>query len=327
MGWLSLAAGGVLLLSAADLFSDPARRERAISALILGSVVPCGYALLEHIGLDPVTWTTLGAPGSSLGSPTFLAGYLVIVAPFALYRVIGGARFATSSGTRAAWAYAGWLALLLVVCAVTVQATIRGPILGLAAGMLTFAVLAGTARPSPGNRALKVGWRAGAPAGWLGSGGGSYRGHGQLGLQRFLKIAQGGDSSVERLTVWRDAVRLPLVEPLRTVFGFGPETQSAVLEHAEATVRLTQNQQWDRAHDLLLDTWLTGGLLGVAILLVVLVCAVRSAWQARRATPGAACCPSPCWPPSRATWSRSASLSTRWSRAPCSGCSWAWRPA
>jgi O-Antigen ligase len=238
-----------------------------------------------------VTWTTLGAPGSSLGSPTFLAGYLVIVAPFALYRVIGRARSATTGGARAAVAYAGWLTLLLIVCAVTVDATIRGPMLGLATGMLTFAVLAaqrwGSSRPARGDhRALKVAGAValvlvGAAATVAATGG-----TGILGLQRFLKIAQGSDSSVERLTVWQDALRIPLGEPLRLFFGFGLETQSAVLEHGEATVRLTQNQQWDRAHDLLLDTWLTGGLLGVAILLVVLGCAVRSAWRARASTPG-----------------------------------------
>jgi len=290
MGWLSLASGGVLLLSAADLFADAARRERAIGVLILGSVPACGYALLEHLGLDPITWTTLGAPGSSLGSPTFLAGYLVLVAPFALYRVIGCARSATSRGARAALAYAGWLALLLIICAVTIQATIRGPVLGLAAGLLTFAVVAGwswgTSHSARGARAMKL---LIAVALLLADGAAAVvatGGTGLGGLQRFLKIAQGGDSSVERLTVWADALRLPLGDPLRTAFGFGLETQSAVLEHGEATVRLTQNQQWDRAHDLLLDTFLTGGLLGVAILLVVLGCAVRSAWRARVATPG-----------------------------------------
>jgi hypothetical protein len=75
---------------------------------------------------------------------------------------------------------------------------------------------------------------------------------------------------VERLTVWGDALRIPLADPGRTIVGFGPETQAAVLERGEATVRLTQNQQWDRAHDLLLDTWLTGGLVGVAALLMLI---------------------------------------------------------
>jgi tetratricopeptide (TPR) repeat protein len=51
-------------------------------------------------------------------------------------------------------------------------------------------------------------------------------------------------------------------------------------------VRLTQNQQWDRAHDLLLDAWLTGGLLGVAALAVAIGCAAMSTLRARELTAG-----------------------------------------
>jgi len=271
MGWLSLAAGGVLLLSAADLFSDERRRERAITASLLGALIPCGYVLLQRIGLDPVTWTTLGAPGSSLGSPTFLGGYLVIVAPLAAYRVVSRAR-------EASFGYAGWLALLLVVCAVTILTTIRGPILGLATGVVTFAILArqrrriGRLEVAGGLGVLVVGVALAISA--MGA-------TGVVGMQRFLNIARSSDSSVERLTVWQDALRIPIGDPLRMLIGFGPETQQAVLERGEATVRLTQNQQWDRAHNLLLDTWLTGGLVGVAALIAVIGLAATSAWRAR----------------------------------------------
>src|SRR4051794_9774540 len=81
------------------------------------------------------------------------------------------------------------------------------------------------------------------------------------GLQRFGTIGQLGDSSVERLTVWGDALHLPFTEPMRVLVGFGPDAQQSVLERGEATVRLTQNQQWDRAHNVVLDAWLTGGAL------------------------------------------------------------------
>jgi O-antigen ligase len=264
MGWLSLAAGGVLLLVAADVFSDARRRERAISALVLGAIVPCGYALLQRVGLDPVTWTTLGAPGSSMASPTFLGGYLVLVAPFAAYKTVNAA----FAGARLR--YAGWLALLLVICMVILLTTIRGPILGLVAGAVAF-VLLWRRRMGRFEIAAAVGvlvislTLAGAT--------------GISGLTRFVNVARLGDSSVERLTVWGDALRIPLGDPVRLIVGFGPDTQAAVLEHGEATVRLTQNQQWDRVHDLLLDTWLTGGLAGVLALLVLIGSAF---WSVRR---------------------------------------------
>ena len=82
MGWLSLAAGGVLLVTTADLFADEHRRERAVSALLWGSVIPCCYMVVQRVGVDPMHWASLGVPGSSFGSPTFLGGYIVLVAPF-----------------------------------------------------------------------------------------------------------------------------------------------------------------------------------------------------------------------------------------------------
>src|ERR1700737_3844855 len=104
-----------------------------------------------------------------------------------------------------------------MVCAVTVQATIRGPILGLAAGFLTFVVLARLHRGSPRSawrgRAQEVARGAALLLVGLGRAVAAAGGAGIFGLQRFLNIAQGGDSSVERLTVWRDALRIPTDEP------------------------------------------------------------------------------------------------------------------
>jgi O-antigen ligase len=271
MGWLTLAAGGVLLVTGADLLADERRRERVISALLIGALVPCGYLLLQRAGRDPITWTALGAPGSTLASPTFLGGYLVLVAPFGMYRLVRGAR-AASVG------YAVWLAFVLVVGAVTILTTIRGPILGLAVGTVTFVMLA-----SPRRRVgrLEVAAAAGVLALAVGLAVAATGTSGTAGLQRFLSIARGGDSSVERLTVWRDALGVQLGDPLRVVLGYGPESQAAALEHGEATVRLTQSQRWDRAHDLMLDTWLTGGLLGVFALIGVVVVALVGVWRAR----------------------------------------------
>jgi hypothetical protein len=105
-------------------------------------------------------------------------------------------------------------------------------------------------------------------------------------LQRFFTIGQQFDSSSQRLTVWRDALSAPLSDPGRVIFGYGAETQSVVFEHAEATIRRTPTELWDRAHNFVLDTWLTGGLIGVGALCVVLILAARSALSARASAPG-----------------------------------------
>src|SRR5204863_4889524 len=108
--------------------------------------------------------------------------------------------------------------------------TIRGPLLGLTAGTLVFALLSGRF-----SRVALLG-----AAGFVGVAllvaMAATGGAGADGLGRFLRIAAAGDSSSERLIVWRDALALPAVSPARLLLGFGPETQSAVFERAEATV-------------------------------------------------------------------------------------------
>ncbi len=278
MGLLTLLAGLVLMLVGADLWTEPRRRERAVTALLLGAIVPCAYLVVQRLGRDPISWNALGAPGSTLASPTFLAGYLVMLAPLALYRVVAGARAGLEGGWTTSAVYASWLALLLVIGGSIAQSTIRGALLGLTAGTLAFALL--QRRP---NKAVAAGVLAflalavGLAVSFTG-------GTGVLGIARFLRIGAGVDSSTERLIVWRDALRLPLTDGLRMLVGYGPEMQAAALEHGESTVRLTQNQQWDRAHNLVLDTWLTGGLLGVAALLV-LVAVTIVALVHKRQTP------------------------------------------
>jgi hypothetical protein len=165
---------------------------------------------------------------------------------------------------------------------VVAQSTIRGPLLGLGAGALAFALLAS----GPGRVALMgalgfVVLAIGLAVSTTGSAGLET-------LARFARVAASGDSSWERLVVWRDALSLPLADPARAVFGFGPEMQAAAFERAEATVRLTQNAQWDRAHNLVLDAWLTGGLLGVAGLLVLLGVTLVSLARSRESLLGAA---------------------------------------
>ncbi|HET6317168.1 MAG TPA: O-antigen ligase family protein [Chloroflexota bacterium] len=276
MGWLTVLAGLVLMLVGADLWTEPRRRERAVNAMLLGAAVPCAYVVVQRLGRDPINWDALGAPGSTLASPTFLAGYLVILAPLALYRVVDRARQAQSGGWGSSVRYAGWLGLLLVIGGAIAQSTIRGALLGLVAGTLTFALLVG--RSSKAALAGALMFLALAVALAVSLTGAA----GVLGIARFLRIGGSIDSSSERLTVWRDALTLPLPDGLRALIGFGPEMQAAVLEHGESTVRLTQNQQWDRAHNLVLDTWLTGGLVGIAALLALLVVTVVTLVRKRR---------------------------------------------
>lgn len=264
MGWATLVACGLLLVVCSDVLREAVWRDRVIAALVLGSVIPCVYFLVQRAGLDPMHWTTLGVPGSTLASPTFLAGFLVLVAPLAGYKVV-------RATDRGGLAYAGWLAILLLVCAVTALTTIRGPLIALVAAALTFGVLA---RPRDAGRPSRTVVAAAVLLALVGVVG--LATVGMSTLQRFLTIGQGVDSSVQRLLLWGDSVRLLLANPARVVVGFGPETASIVLERAERAVRFSPHEQWDRAHTLLLDTWLSAGLLGVVALAALVVCAFRA---------------------------------------------------
>jgi O-antigen ligase len=279
MGWLNLAAGAAVLITGADLLADRCRRERALTALLLGAVFPCAYALSQQLGRDPFQWTHLDGPVSSLGSPTFLGGYLVLVVPFALYRaVIAGQAVANSAAPFAVAKYMLSVALVLLVAMVVAQTGIRGPLVGLAAGVVTFAVLATWHSHARLRRAAYV-----AAAGFFVAtlalsfliGGGE----GVRVLGRLTEIADPSGSGNERLRVWSGAAILPMREPLRALLGFGPEMQSAIFEQSEAIVRSSPHERWDRAHNLVVDTWVTGGALGLLGLGAALYVVVRSAWR------------------------------------------------
>ncbi len=281
MGFLTLAAGPVLLVVGASLLTDAAMRERSVVALLIGSAVPCAYALVQQAGRDPLGWSGVVGIVSTFGSPTFLGGYLVLVVPFAAYRlVVDGRRVAESSGWRPVARYAPTLALLLLMLAVLFQIAIRGPMVGLAASAVAFALL--VVRPTARRPlALTVVGLAGL---------------GLLSLvlarmarldfalfERFAQVASPAGSAAERLTVWQAAAPLPLVSPLRALVGFGPETQSAVFEQSAAIVAISPSQQFDRAHDVFVDAWLTGGLVGLAALLALLAVGFWTTWRTYRA--------------------------------------------
>jgi hypothetical protein len=276
MGWLTLAAGVVLFVVGGRLLSDPVLRGRSIDALVAGSIVPCAYAVVQALGRDPVVWTGVNGIVSSFGSPTFLSGYLVLVAPFALYRLILASQAALRDNRIAAMlAYSWWLGAFGVIVVILLLCDIRGAVLGLMAGM---ALMLWLLRPRELTRRGVA--RLGVVAASSALVGGLSLGIGAPLVQRFLDArdpsTHAARSIAERLVLWQVAVSLPLTSPERLILGFGPEMQQAAFESVVAVVRLSPDEQFDRAHNLLLDAWLTGGLLGLGLLLLTIGSAVPS---------------------------------------------------
>ena len=277
MGLLSLAAGP-LLLTGGQIFADARRRERALTALVLGAVIPCLYALVQYLGRDPLHWAGVEGLVSSLGSPTFLAGYLVLVTPFALYRTIlaGLSLSRGGGGLRAAW-YALHLGLLLLTMAVIVLSAIRGALVGLAAATGVYAVLVARAASGQQRRLVVavIGLLVGVALVLAALSSGGPPGV----LQRFLEIASPSGSAQARLAVWQAAIPLPFEHPKRVLLGFGPEMQGTVFERSRSIVETSTSERWDRAHNLLIDTWVTSGALGLGTLLLVVVTATGRLWR------------------------------------------------
>src|SRR4051812_21796025 len=84
-----------------------------------------------------------------------------------------------------------------------------------------------------------------------------------------------GASFRQRVLIWQDATQA--IAGPRLTIGYGPETQTLALE-PHFPVELAQrfpNARFDRAHNLVLDTLLTTGLIGLAVLALTVVGVAR----------------------------------------------------
>jgi len=266
--------------------------QRLVSAMLMTSV-PIGlYAILQHLGLDPLPWAadvTNRVP-SSLGNAIFVAAFLIMVVPLALGRLVqvGGI-----TDRRVRWAArATYSTVLLIQLLAIFFSQSRGPQLGLMAGLFVFGLVLG----------LKRGWR------WLWGGvlgaavvGGllllvvnlpnsplaEWRQLPYLGRLGYLLETEGGTGKV-RLLIWQGVVELlgsqePLWSPtrgddalagLRGLVGYGPETMYVAFnrfyppELAHLEVRAASP---DRAHNETFDALVTTGILGLLANLLVFV--------------------------------------------------------
>lgn len=103
--------------------------ERIITVTLLTGLAVAGYGVLQHFQLDPLPWRgdVVARVASTMGNSIFVAAYMIMLVPLALYRLIAGLSEAQqappSAAPRADWLWAvafgvlvfGTLALLLAV--------------------------------------------------------------------------------------------------------------------------------------------------------------------------------------------------------------------
>ena len=109
------------------------RREqlnRLITMAILGSLPAVGYGLVQHYQIDPLPWKgdVVSRVASTMGNSIFVAAYLLMIVPFAMYRAISvfqEARDVAEPGGRSDLGWAAAYTLLVIGSLVMLFATIK----------------------------------------------------------------------------------------------------------------------------------------------------------------------------------------------------------
>jgi hypothetical protein len=104
--------------------------DRLITVAILGSLPAIFYGLVQHNQIDPLPWKgdVVSRVASTMGNSIFVAAYLIMIVPFALYRAIGALHAARHAAEPAEGADVGWAAaqaLLVIGSIVLLFATIK----------------------------------------------------------------------------------------------------------------------------------------------------------------------------------------------------------
>jgi tetratricopeptide (TPR) repeat protein len=305
-GLATTLAIAALAWGAASMAARPGGELRLAGFLGL-SALPAGlYALAQSQGLDPLPWegdvvTRVVGPA---GASPMLAAHLVLALPFAALRATdawGAAR--REPGWPAAGKLAAWLVTVGAGGAALLLSASRGPLLGLAAGLwLVGLTAAARIQPARRRRAVALGLVATAFLGaafFVALNRGAFPNLARLPLLDRLSTALDPqrNSTRARMRLWEgsmlalgDLAGRPDSDPptrdlpprWRALVGYGPETMD--LSWAPVYPPLLaydepRGYMPDRAHSLLLDAALTGGLLGAAAQLVLLVTGIAAAWS------------------------------------------------
>ena len=272
--WLSYVAiffGIVLLVRTRQQLA------RLVTVILLASVAPAIYAVVQHFGYDPIRWgldVRVRAHGTA-GNPIFLAAYLLMVVPLTLARTI---RRLSAGGSRATLAGSAYLLLLTLQLLALIYALSRGPFIGLAVGLaVLFLVLALQQR----RRRLTIGVIALTVAGALFVIVLNVKGGPLTPLRRTPAInalgnlfaADTGTGKV-RVVIWEGAVNLLAANPWRDVIGYGPEALFLAYTPfypPELARYESRRVAPDRAHNETFDALIMTGIVGCVAELVLFV--------------------------------------------------------
>lgn len=282
--WLSY----VIIFFAILLFvRNQQQVQRIITVILLTSVPVALYAFLQYNNLDPISWRddVTDRVMSTIGNPIFISAYLIMVVPLTIMRIIENLKVLLQSDEAKETSHSptdfasslllgAYLFLLIIQFMTIIYSQSRGPLLGLLVGMsffvfllslsinrwlfFTFAGLAVLAilflvvfnLPNTPLEPLRN-----VP--YLGRFGNIFN----TGLD-----AGGGQA---RPAIWQGSVALLAADPLRNIVGYGPDALYIVYEsyRPPELELLTQDAFIDRAHNEMLDSLITTGVIGFVALL------------------------------------------------------------
>jgi len=234
--------------------------DTLILAFLLASAFPALYAICQRLNLDPFLWNnpTPTRVTSTAGNSIFLGGYLIMVWPITLAQTVIAARknhrrvltllcLSLLVAQTAAIAFTGsvgvWLALAVVLFLLVgvllnwlPDLRVRVPLLILAAVSAGALGLVAVSRRPISNAHASI-----SPT--------------SASVTRSAEV---------RLLLWRSSVELLRERPMRALAGFGPDTIRFTLgrRQSPAVRRLEGSASADRAHNGVLDTVLTIGIVG-----------------------------------------------------------------
>jgi len=264
--------------------------ERLIDVLIIGTVVPCVYAIMQRYGHDffltqgLLVGTAAARPGGTMGNPTFLASLLLLIIPVTIARVLTGSQ---------PWARrAPWVIMLGLQLFAVLLTQSRGPLIGVAITLFVLVLLLGAqhrartlilcASGAVLALALAVALVNLVPALAQATAG--------TPLQRFVFTS--GDLTVSaRVGIWQAGMDSFLHAPWwRQLIGYGADASSFnYFNWMPASVQRTEgySETIDRLHSEFLETLLTFGVLGVAAQVALFSSLVWTAAQRLLPVPGA----------------------------------------
>ncbi|MFB3133069.1 MAG: O-antigen ligase family protein, partial [Rhodothermales bacterium] len=261
----------VIFFSMLALLRTRAQQRRLITTVLLVSIPLAVYGILQHFGIDPLTWDRPVAQRvhSTMGNPIFLAATLSMVVPLTFYRLVETRR------KRHSFLFGCYLLVLVLQGACILFTQSRGPVLGMMVGGLFGGLLWTLTRRQ---------WRAAKILIGLSIAGAFFLTiinlpNTPLGfvqdipyLNRLTRVADVEGSSRARVVIWEGAVDLVTSDPMRMVIGYGPETVRFVY-YPYYTAEIGHIHGWqvfpDRMHNETFDVLVTTGLIGFFIYLLL----------------------------------------------------------